>query len=1052
MDCHAEKRGPDIASRWAAFGWPLVIFGGLLALGVPRAAYAEDELPSAAVARSTIDEPDQRSAIVKSFRHDAALADVCFVDRATGWAVGDRGVIWHSRDGGATWQQQTSGVECGLNSVFFLDSRRGWAVGGECRSYANSSRGVVLRTIDGGENWTAVPRPMLPLLAQVKFFDANRGVAIGQATSFYPAGLFVTQDGGETWQALPADRAGGWSAGDFLDIETGAVAGPAGRFATLARRRVVHSPQATASLRSFHALRLVAPTGGWLVGDGGLVMTTGDLGHTWQTPSAELPEAVAGHFDFHAVAVQGPQVWVAGSPGTRVFHSPDGGQSWQAAPTGHQAPVRALAFADSEHGWAVGELGCILATRDGGRTWQAQRGGGRRAALLAVFADAADVPLELLADAGAAEGYTAAVEILHTADAGAEAAGQAHGERASEAMLVAGAAGSATAWRFPLPPGELALARDDQLAALNRANDGRALEQLESHLVRRLRMWRPDVVVTHHHESESSEPVAALVERLVLQAVERAADPEHAALATEIGLAPWQVKKVYGVLPARARGDESVATGRFSPWLGTTLRDYVSPARRLLLGGHGVPPDAWEFQLLMSQGADAGGPGGIIHGIALSHDSEARRPQAELPVNDLEALRRTATRRRHLEELLERTEGNAAWAGQVANLADGLPAADGAELLAQLADGYRATGRLDLAADTYYSLARRYPDHASVDRALIWLVQFYASSEAGHRVAAHQGANVRQASFDELEKAAPAVGLSREDRFRRAVQLSDYLKTTRPALYAEPEVRFAEVAAQRQLGFANPAKRYYLTLRELPENDPWRECAAAEEWLAQPAELPPAKTLGACRPADEPPHLDGVLDEPFWSTADRLRLKRGRESFSTGQLIRGSNSRVEKDSRPLFAAEVRLAYDAEFLYLAIHCPQVPGGNYRPDDSERPRDAELIEHDRVSLRIDVDRDYTTSFELSVDARGWTRDACWGDAHWNPPWYVAAASDEASWTIEAAVPLAELIGEPPTARHVWAVSAVRTIPRIGFESWAGDAAAGDSPGQFGLLIFE
>ena len=33
---------------------------------------------------------------------DAALQDVCFVDRLHGWAVGDRGVIWQTQDGGAS--------------------------------------------------------------------------------------------------------------------------------------------------------------------------------------------------------------------------------------------------------------------------------------------------------------------------------------------------------------------------------------------------------------------------------------------------------------------------------------------------------------------------------------------------------------------------------------------------------------------------------------------------------------------------------------------------------------------------------------------------------------------------------------------------------------------------------------------------------------------------------------------------------------------------------------------------------------------------------------
>src|SRR5688500_11998984 len=39
---------------------------------------------------------NQQIAVVESLRTDASLADVCFVDANTGWAVGDRGVIWHT--------------------------------------------------------------------------------------------------------------------------------------------------------------------------------------------------------------------------------------------------------------------------------------------------------------------------------------------------------------------------------------------------------------------------------------------------------------------------------------------------------------------------------------------------------------------------------------------------------------------------------------------------------------------------------------------------------------------------------------------------------------------------------------------------------------------------------------------------------------------------------------------------------------------------------------------------------------------------------------------
>jgi len=57
-------------------------------------------------------------------------------------------------------------------------------------------------------------------------------------------------------------------------------------------------------------------------------------------------------------------------------------------------------------------------------------------------------------------------------------------------------------------------------------------------------------------------------------------------------------------------------------------------------------------------------------------------------------------------------------------------------------------------------------------------------------------------------------------------------KTAHPALYAEPSIRFAETNCQRQLGLANPRSASSSHSASCPSN-PWRECAASEEWLAQ---------------------------------------------------------------------------------------------------------------------------------------------------------------------------------------------------------------------------
>ena len=1010
--------------------------------------------------------------MTRAFRNDATLNSISFINKSTGWAVGDRGVILHTADAGATWREQPSPVSCSLNAVFFVDANRGWAVGGQCQPYSVATRGVVLRTDDGGATWQQLAQPLLPLLNSVRFFDHDHGIAFGQSASYSPSGVYTTRDAGNTWQPLPADTSGNWLAGDFLEPGTGAVAGPAGKIATLVRGEVVESPLAASSLRSFRAMQLVAPTGGWAVGDGGLLMTTSDLGRSWQTPSAALTETASEHFDLQAVAVAGPNVWIAGSPGTRIFHSAGAGKTWQSNATGQTAPLHALHFVDEEHGWAAGAFGNILATRDGGRTWQTQRTGAGRAALLAIFAKPADVPLELLAQSAAADGYIAAVNIVCSSPNVPGEVASATEQRSREALLLAGAATANTSWRFPLPPGDLALEPRDLLAALNRENDGRGLQQIERHLVRELRMWRPDVIVIPHGSTRSAnEPVASLIEPIIARAVTAAADfAAHPELASEVSLPPWQVKKVYGLTPTGARGEEFIDPAQFSPWLGATLADFAAPARSILFTGHAGPSETLQLKSLLDNTTPSN-VRGIFSGISLARGSEARRAQPDLPVQDLDNLRRLAARRRNLEQLLERTQGNTAWSAQVNQMLDGLSGDDVGRLLVQLAEGYRKAGRLDLAADTYFLFARRAPDHPLVDPALTWLVQFYASSETSRRLATRAAANIRQdvnlksdgdsASGDRSTSAASpnavqqtaaltaiaasspsANNLSHDDRLRRAAQLADYLKTARPALYAEPAVRFAEVTAQRQLGFANPAKRFFLSLRQLPESDPWRQCAAVEEWLDKPGDAPPAKKLAACRIASAPAHLDGNLDDSIWKTADRIFLQASDFKLRFGQ----------KEGEGSTAANVRITYDSEFLYLAIHCLRATNVEYQTDDSPRHRDADLTRHDRVSLKLDVDRDYSTAFQLAVDSRGWTCEACNGDATWNPTWYVAAATDDSSWTVEAAIPLSELVEKPPTARNVWALAIRRTIPRTGYQTWSEALSSDESPAQFGLLIFE
>src|SRR5438132_2574961 len=84
---------------------------------------------------------------------DAAVRAVQFVDEHEGWAAGDDGVVWHSIDGGRTWERQPTGVRASLRSVCFLDPYTGWVAGREERPHPGGSVGVLLVTRDGGLIW-----------------------------------------------------------------------------------------------------------------------------------------------------------------------------------------------------------------------------------------------------------------------------------------------------------------------------------------------------------------------------------------------------------------------------------------------------------------------------------------------------------------------------------------------------------------------------------------------------------------------------------------------------------------------------------------------------------------------------------------------------------------------------------------------------------------------------------------------------------------------------------------------------------------------------------
>ena len=136
---------------------------------------------------------------------------------------------------------------------------------------------------------------------------------------------------------------------------------------------------------------------------------------------------------------------------------------------------------------------------------------------------------------------------------------------------------------------------------------------------------------------------------------------------------------------------------------------------------------------------------------------------------------------------------------------------------------------------------------------------------------------------------------------------------------------------------------------------------------------------------------------------------------------------------------------------ALNAVSGQGGNAAKNKPPRNRDDDLGAYDRVEIQIDLDGDYTTAYKFVFDCRGWLYDSNWNDPNWNPRVFVAQAETGSSWTVEAAIPLAEITERPPEQGGVWRVAVRRVTPGVGVECWnVENSQKGD--GAFGLMFFE
>jgi photosystem II stability/assembly factor-like uncharacterized protein len=234
-------------------------------------------------------------------------------------AVGERGLIVLSDDGGKSWRQARQvPVSVTLTAISFADDKLGWAVG---------HGGVVLHSRDAGETW--VKQADGATLAQAALQAAEQALEqqAGSQPHFQAATLRALSDA----KVLVADGPDK----PLLDVH-------------------------------FQDARR-----GWVVGAYNLFFETDDGGQSWKSLGARLHNPKVLHLN--AIRSQGQSVFIVGEQG-QMHRSLDGGKTFEAVPSPYKGSWFTVALPADGSVLAAGLRGNAYRSPDFGKSWQALEG------------------------------------------------------------------------------------------------------------------------------------------------------------------------------------------------------------------------------------------------------------------------------------------------------------------------------------------------------------------------------------------------------------------------------------------------------------------------------------------------------------------------------------------------------------------------------------------------------------------------------------------------------------------------------------------------------
>lgn len=253
--------------------------------------------------------------------------DIFFIDADEGWLVGQYERIYHSDNGGESWELQNitdhSSIYYSLLSVHFIDKQYGWATGLRSAYY----------TIDGGKIWNYNDR-------------VGYLLHVGPVTDKV---LFIDSD-----NILVFSHFGG---NDFVKVTRSTFDVDSAKFSWLSSHDFSNDFSAITNL-GYKVWFADVEQNIYLSTDGGLTWSTGQI----EADSGEISAINDIHF------TDEENGWFCAN--ASVYHSEDGGKNWHCKATLPDSSLSRICFF-SDEGWVMGER-IIYYSSDGGESWQEQ--------------------------------------------------------------------------------------------------------------------------------------------------------------------------------------------------------------------------------------------------------------------------------------------------------------------------------------------------------------------------------------------------------------------------------------------------------------------------------------------------------------------------------------------------------------------------------------------------------------------------------------------------------------------------------------------------------